>query len=113
MPVIQPISLLGSLPNLLNEERFETLLSRPGVRLERILSLGQATPEGVWYDQEADEWVLLLQGNATLRIEDQQDVLEMKAGDSLWIPAHCRHRVEWTDPHSVSVWLALHLTSRN
>lgn len=71
--------------------------------------MGQATPEGIWYDQSTDEWVLLLQGSAKLHIEGQIDLVSMKAGDSLWLPAHSRHRVEWTDPHNSSIWLALHL----
>ena len=69
MAVIQPHSLLASLPTHLTEEVFETLIARPGVRLERILSMGQATPEGTWNDQGGDEWVLLVQGSARLRIE--------------------------------------------
>ena len=104
-------SLLASLPAHLTEEVFETLIARPGVRLERILSMGQATPEGTWYDQVEDEWVLLLQGSARIRMEEQDDLVPMGAGDSLWLPAHCRHRVEWTDPDTVSIWLALHLST--
>ena len=109
MSLIETKNLLGSLPRDLKEEVFETLLSRPGVRLERILSMGQVTPEGTWYDQPTDEWVLLLQGRAKLRIEGRDDLVSMEAGDSLWLAAHSRHRVEWTDPHNVSIWLALHL----
>lgn len=109
MPVIETKNLLGSLPGDLTEEVLETLLLRPGVRLERILSKGHATPKGMWYDQLGDEWVLLLQGSAKLRFEGQKDLISMTVGDSLWLPAHCRHRVEWTDPLHVSIWLALHL----
>ena len=109
MSLIETKNLLRSLPSDLTEEVFETLLSRPGVRLERILTLGQVTPDGIWYDQPTDEWVLLLQGRAKLRIEGRDDPVSMEAGQSLWLPAHARHRVEWTDPHNVSIWLALHL----
>jgi len=111
MSVIQPHSLLASLPTHLTEEVFETLIARPGVRLERILSMGHATPKGTWFDQGGDEWVLLVQGSARLRIEGQNDLVPMETGDSLWLPAHCRHRVEWTDPDKVCIWLALHLTA--
>jgi cupin 2 domain-containing protein len=109
MAVIKPISLSKSLPEVLNEEVFETLLSRPGIHLERILSKGQKTPEGTWYDQSEDEWVLLIQGRAQLCIEGQNALVHLAAGDSLWLPAHCRHRVEWTDPNEHCIWLALHL----
>lgn len=109
MAILQARSLFASLPDAWTEEVFETLLKRPGVRLERILSMGQATPEGMWYDQSEDEWVLLIRGRARLCIEGQNDRVQMEAGDSLFLPAHCKHRVEWTDPTQVSIWLALHL----
>lgn len=92
----------------LPREMTETLLERPGLRLERIISTGQATPEGEWYDQERPEWVILLQGRASLRIESQSELIELFPGDYIDIPAHCRHRVEWTDPDEASVWLAIH-----
>lgn len=106
--IVHTASLLADLPKTLAEERFETLLQTPGLRLERILSLGHATPEGEWYDQEQDEWVLLIQGEARLRIEGCAAELSMKPGDTVLLPAHCRHRVEWTTPEEVTVWLALH-----
>lgn len=92
----------------LPQELTETLLERPGLRLERIISTGQATPEGEWYDQKRAEWVILLQGRASLRIESQSELIELFPGDYVDIPAHCRHRVEWTDPDEASVWLAIH-----
>lgn len=90
-------------------ERLDTILSGPGLRLERIVSLGHVTPPGEWYDQDADEWVLVVRGRARLRFEDGADALGLEAGDHLFIPAHRRHRVEWTDPDRPTVWLALHL----
>jgi len=92
------------------EEIFETLLQRPGLKVERIISSGQATPPGEWYDQDWDEWVLLLSGSADLLIEGEPDARRLSPGDSLLLPAHCRHRVEWTDPNGQTVWLALHLS---
>ena len=89
-------------------EQFEALLSRAGVKLERIVSWGHATPPGEWFDQDADEWVVLLAGAARLRIEGRAELLEMRAGDWVYLPARARHRVEWTDPVRPSVWLALH-----
>ncbi len=91
-----------------SNEVFEELLSGGKFRLERIVSTGQSTPLDDWYDQEDDEWVVLLAGAARLRFEGQANEIELRPGDYINIPAHCRHRVEWTDPAQSSVWLALH-----
>jgi cupin 2 domain-containing protein len=90
------------------EERFDVLVGQPGCRIERIVSSGQASPPGFWYDQPQDEWVLLLSGTAGLRFEDEADVRQLGPGDWLLVPAHTRHRVEWTDATQPSVWLAVH-----
>ncbi len=76
------------------------------VRIERIVSRGHVTPPGEWYDQDTHEWVVLLTGSATLTFEDRSETLA--AGDHVLIPAHRRHRVEWTDPAQPTVWLAVH-----
>ena len=89
-------------------EIIEILLQTGSFRLERIISTGQATPEGKWYDQDAPEWVLLLTGKAGLRLENDSQVIIMKPGDYVNIPARRRHRVEWTDPAQPTIWLALH-----
>lgn len=86
-------------------EHFEALTSREGARIERIVSRGQASPPGFWYDQDEHEWVIVLRGTARLTIEGQP-TLELAAGDWVDLPAHCRHRVEWTDPDAETVWLA-------
>ena len=101
-------NLFAALPNNLPEELIEQLVDQDGLRLERIVSTGQATPVGEWYDQESDEWVILLTGSAQLRFEAPEAVLTLNPGDYLKIPAHCRHRVDWTDPDTPTVWLALH-----
>ena len=90
------------------QENSETILEADRFRLERIISTGQATPAGEWYDQERNEWVALLSGSAGLLFEGEREPRVMKLGDYVIIPAHCRHRVEWTDPHHETVWLALH-----
>jgi len=101
-------NLFSGWPTSVDREHFEELLKRPGLRIERIVSTGQASPEGFWYDQPEDEWVVLLSGAAGLRFESEADVRELKPGDWLHIPAHVRHRVEWTDAAQPSVWLAVH-----
>ena len=78
------------------------------LRLERILSIGHATPPGHWHDQDSDEWVLLLRGSAGLRFEGDEAAVTLRPGDHVLIPARRRHRVEWTDAAEPTVWLTLH-----
>jgi cupin 2 domain-containing protein len=90
-------------------EHFDTLVARGGVLIERIVSTGQASPPGFWYDDEREEWVVLLAGAATLEFEDAgQPPRRLLPGDYVHLPAHCRHRVSWTDPTVPSVWLAVY-----
>jgi cupin 2 domain-containing protein len=103
-------NLFAEIPEDLPEELIEPLLSTPGFRIERIVSLGHASAEGFWYDQEAHEWVLLLKGAARLRL-DGEEPIDLRPGAFVNIPAHQRHRVEWTDPHEPTVWLAIHYES--
>jgi len=89
-------------------ERIETLLARPGVRIERIVSTGQASPSGFWYEQADAEWVVLLSGEALLRFEDETDARRLRPGDWLHIEPMRRHRVDRTAIDAPTVWLALH-----
>jgi len=84
------------------------LVERPGIRIERIVSTGQTTPECQWYYQDTDEWVLVVKGAARLRIEGEEEERKLGEGDWIMIPAHCRHRVAWTDEERPTVWLAIH-----
>jgi cupin 2 domain-containing protein len=101
-------NLLAGLGESRAEEEFQSLFEKPGVRVERIVSWGQASPEGFWYEQDWDEWVLVLQGQATVRCEDE-GLRKLGPGDWISLPAGCRHRVEWTDPTGATIWLAIHL----
>jgi cupin 2 domain-containing protein len=101
-------NLFTPIPPEITEEIFQVLLATSNVRLERIVSAGQATPPGEWCDQDTHEWVALLAGGAGLRFEDEPEPRVLGPGDYLLIPAHRRHRVEWTDPAQATVWLALH-----
>ena len=92
-------------------EQFTDLLKRPGLRIERIVSTGQASPPDFWYDQAEGEWVLLLQGEAQLRFADEADARHLKAGDFIDIAPHRRHRVDWTLPEQPTIWLAIHYTA--
>ena len=99
-------NLFDALPDASAAEQFIELLSRPGLRIERIVSSGQASPPGFWYDQPQAEWVLLLQGEAQLAFEDEPAPRFLRAGDFLDIAPHRRHRVESTS--ALAVWLAVH-----
>lgn len=101
-------NLFDAPPDLLPRERFETLIDTAAVRVERIISTGQATPPGEWYDQDQDEWVLLLRGTAALRFADEAVPRLLRPGDHVRIAARARHRVEWTDATGPTIWLALH-----
>ncbi|MFO1378843.1 MAG: cupin domain-containing protein [Chitinivorax sp.] len=90
------------------QELFATLLQRPGLRIERIVSFGQASPPGFWYDQPQLEWVILLRGAAVLRFADETETRPLRPGDYVTIEAHRRHRVEATSTAEPSVWLAIH-----
>jgi cupin 2 domain-containing protein len=90
------------------EEELTDLLKRPGVRIERIVSTGQASPPGFWYDQPHDEWVILLSGAAGLAVDGEGE-RRLKPGDYAFLPAHKRHRVTFTSADQPSVWLAVHI----
>jgi cupin 2 domain-containing protein len=96
-----------NLPDNSKGELFDTLVQTPGFRLERIVSRGHCSPPGFWYDQDENEWVILLKGSAGLRFEDQESILILNPGDYLHIDRQRRHRVEWTAPQQETVWLAL------
>jgi cupin 2 domain-containing protein len=101
-------NLLSALPATQGEEHFETLVATAEFRLERIMSRGHCSPAGFWYDQPRAEWVALLQGRAALRFEDESEARHLDPGDWVFIPAHRRHRVEWTSREPEAIWLALH-----
>ena len=98
-------NLFDDVPRVLAAEKIDVLLETPGVKLERIVSMGHVTPPGEWYDQGRDEWVLVLRGRARIRIEGETEDRSLGVGDHLLLRAHVRHRVEWTD--APTVWLAL------
>ena len=108
---MKPVStnLFAEIPAQLPEELFECIFKKDNIVIERIVSHGHVTPPGQWYDQTGDEWVILLQGQATLLFENNQRLVRLTPGDHLLIPAHTRHRVEWTLPDFNTIWLAVHV----
>jgi cupin 2 domain-containing protein len=101
-------NLFAAIPRELADELVEKLLATDRFAVERIVSRGHRTPPGTWYDQERDEWVLLVEGSAVLRVDGMPAPVALQPGDHLLLPAHTRHRVEWTPPERDTVWLALH-----
>ncbi len=102
-------NLCNPTPDATAAEITQAMLTAKGVRLERIVSHGQASPEGFWYDQDEAEWVMVIAGSAQLQIEGDDKERKLVAGDAVYLPAHCRHRVTWTDPNNPTVWIALFL----
>lgn len=100
--------LLSAEPPCSGQERIEELLGRPGLRIERIVSMQASSPSGFWYDQGWDEWVAVLAGSGTLLFADGSECVTLQSGEAMLIPAHCRHRVESTDPEKATIWLAIH-----
>jgi cupin 2 domain-containing protein len=109
--MIDPTNLFADIPPNLTDEQFTTLLDAANVRIERIVSHGHASPEGFWYDQDQHESVVVLKGAARLRFEDE--TIELKPGDFIAIPAHKKHRVDWTTPDEPTIWLAVHYGDRH
>lgn len=102
-----PTNLFAEIPARLPEELISHLVETPHVRIERIVSQGHQSPDGFWYDQDEDEWVILLRGSARLLFEDQEQPIDLTPGDWINIPAHRRHRVDSTAPDEQTVWLAV------
>ena len=103
---IQPVDLLADVSASLPEELTQILARGAGVRVERIVSTGHASPLDFWYEQSEHEWCLLVQGAAVLSIEGRPSV-RLDVGDHLLLPAGLRHRVDWTSPDTATVWLAV------
>lgn len=101
-------SLLENIPKELPEEICNTIVSTVNVVIERIVSRGHASPNGFWYDQEKNEFVLVVKGSAGLKLENENDIVVLKAGDYFNIGAHVKHRVEWTDSTCETIWLAVY-----
>jgi cupin 2 domain-containing protein len=100
-------NLFAAIPSPLADELVTTLLRVKNLRIERIVSEAQRSPEGFWYDQKEHEWVIVLSGGAAVEFEGQPEPVELGPGDYLHIPAHCRHRVASTSPGEQTVWLAV------
>jgi len=100
-------NIYDEIPASSKNEIFDELLKTNNIIIERIISAGHRSPESGWYDQEKNEWVLVLKGKATLSFEDQISI-SLNEGDYINIPSHTKHKVTWTDPDRDTIWLAIH-----
>ena len=100
-------NLYHQIPSHLPDELIETLAESQTVRIERIVSHGHASKQGFWYDQSEQEWVVVLKGEAELQFAGSDNSIRLKPGDYIHIPAHVKHRVEWTAPDEPTIWLAV------
>ena len=101
------LNIFESIPSDMGDEIFDVLVEKDALRIERIISKGHQSPSVGWYNQEQDEWVIVLQGAAIITFEDGCDS-KLGRGDYLHIPAHTKHKVSWTNPEIETIWLAVH-----
>jgi cupin 2 domain-containing protein len=101
-------NLFAGIPDTLPDEQTDALLFAPHIRIERIVSRGHSSPPGFWYDQDKPEWVIVLAGAAGVLFDGEPEPRVLMRGDYLHIPAHARHRVEWTDKDAPTIWIAVH-----
>jgi len=106
--MIYTANLFAGIPQDLPREQIDELAASPNVRIERIISQAHASPGGFWYDQDWPEWVAVLQGSAGLLFDGEATPRTLGRGDHVLIPAHCRHRVAWTEAGCDTIWLAVH-----
>ncbi len=102
-----PTNIFQGIPEELNQELVEKLIEQDSIRIERIVSRGQVSPNGFWYDQDEHEWVVVLAGGAQLQIEGREEPVLLNPGDTYNLPAHMKHRVVWTSPNQETIWLAV------
>ncbi len=100
-------NIFESIPDHLDEEIVEVLVQSDQVKIERIISKGHRSPESGWYDQERNEWVIMLKGGAIISFKNEEEI-NLMAGSHLNIPAHKKHKVRWTNPATETIWLAIH-----
>ena len=99
-------NLFENIPQNIPDEIFETIIESESIKIEKIISKGQTSPENFWYDQDKNEWVVVLKGSASLQFESDE-IIKLSAGDYINIPAHKKHRVDWTDTGKETIWLAI------
>jgi cupin 2 domain-containing protein len=99
-------NIFQNIPTSIPEEIFESIVESDFVKIERIISKGQKSPGDFWFDQEKNEWIIVIKGKARLQFENR-NIIELSEGDYINIPAHKKHKVDWTDPDNETIWLAV------
>ena len=105
---MQSGNIFSAIPKNLDQEAFEEIINSGNFLIERIMSRGHSTPPGQWYDKDQDEWVIVLAGSASLLFDGSDHAIILKPGYYVNIPAHVKHKVEWTDRAEETIWLAVH-----
>ncbi|UOG17579.1 cupin domain-containing protein [Acinetobacter sp. PK01] len=100
------VNIFDSLPKDLSVEVSEEIIHALTIRIERIVSKGHSSPDKGWYDQDENEWVMVVEGKAILEFEGGSK-RELSTGDYINIPAHVKHKVVQTDPNQITIWLAI------
>ncbi len=106
---MKPDNIFKDIPDQLPEELIQVIAARDPVHIERIVSKGHCSAKGFWYDQNWDEWVLLMRGGAGIEMQNPSAIIKLKPGDYLLIPAGVKHRVAWTAHNETTIWLAVHI----
>lgn len=106
--LMKPNNIFADIPDRIPDEIFEDLAGSKNLKIERIISKGHSSPKKNWYDQDRNEWIILLKGSAGLLFKGSDQSVRLNPGDYLNIPAHVKHRVEWTDQNQETIWLAIH-----
>ena len=100
-------NLFTNIPNPSKDEFFENIIKNDKVKIQRIVSHGHTSPKEGWYEATNEEWVILLEGAATLSFKNGEDI-SLSIGDYINIPAHSEHKVSWTKPECNTIWLVIH-----
>src|SRR3972149_4232263 len=101
-------NLFSTIPKQISQVKFEEIIIAENIKIKRIISKGHTTPDDKWYEQDKNEWVILLKGSAGLLFEGEDNPITLQPGDYILIPAHMKHRVEWTDQNEEIIWLAVY-----
>jgi len=102
-------NIFEEIPGQIPEEIFETIVQASNIKIERIISKGHTTPSKSWYNQNFDEWVLIIQGAAKINFDNHSQPISLTKGSYLWIPAKQKHQVIWTPKDVTTIWLAIHI----
>jgi cupin 2 domain-containing protein len=109
--MIKNIFDIVKIPANSDEELFESIYNDRNLLIERIISTGQVTPDGIWLEEDYDEWVILLQGNSKIKFDDGKTV-EVEKGDYFMIPSNTKHKVILTSKIPCCIWLAIHIKQK-